>query len=424
MSSATPIERLAQSRVVCTVSYTEEQYAPAEERALQSVGSKLNLKGFRPGHAPVSMIREKANPDQVFEETIRELLKDTLPKLIEEHQLKPIMAPKVEAVSRLPLTLKIIFVEYPKVTVKSDKIKIEKKEIKADPKDVKRVIDSVLAEQRVSKEVERAAAKGDKVLIDFSATDESGTDLPELRAKDYDVIIGEASLLPGFEEELVGLEKNGSKSFTLKLPEKYQTEMLRGKPVTFHVKVTKVEETKLPELTDEFAKEKLNAASAQAFTEMVEASVKSQEQQFEDMRREREIMESIVKNTEAEIAPEIVDEETRSLIQEWSERLERQGMSIQQWMEREKKKPEEVEADMRKQAEERAKLRFGIAKLIEEKGINMSTEEINDAMQEFLANVPDEHKAEAQSQAKPGTTMYQELVWRATVEKLMKQLMA
>lgn len=422
--SPTPIERPSPSRAVCTVTFTEEQYAPAEAKALETVGAQLNLKGFRPGKAPLEMIREKANPEAVFEETIRELLRSTLPRLIEEHQLKPIMAPKVEAVSRLPLTLNISFVEYPQVTVKADKLSVEKKEVKADPKDVQRVLDSVIAEQRTMKPVDRASAQGDRVVIDFRAEDESGKELPELRAERYDLIIGEASLLPGFEEELVGLKTGDEKSFSLKLPEKYQSEELRGKPVTFHVKMGTVEEVKTPELTDEFAKEKLNAASASAFKEMVEASILSQEQQFEDMRRERAMMEAIAKNTEVDLAPEIVDEETRMLLQEWSERLERQGMTIQDWLSRENKKPDEIEADMRKQAEERAKLRFGIAKLIEERALTLSEEEVQSSIQAFLADVPPEHRAQATAELVPGTSHYQELTWRATVGKLMKQLIA
>jgi trigger factor len=425
MPSEPKIERLAQSRIACTVSYTEDEVGPAEARALEQVGSRMHLKGFRPGKAPLEMVRKSADAEQVFEETVRELLRITLPSLIDGNQLKPIMAPRVEAVSRFPLTLKITFVEYPKVTVKnSDKISIEKKEVKADPKDVQKVLDSVLAEQRTFKPAERSAAKGDRVTMDFTATDASGTDIPELKAQAYDVIVGEGGLLPGFEDELVGLSKGGTKSFTLTLPEKYSSEALKGKPVTFHVTVQRIEEVKMPTLTDEFAKEKLNAESAAAFKEMVEQSIRSQEEQFESMRRERELMELIVKHTEADIAPEIIDEETRSLIQDWSERLESQGMTVQAWMEREKKKPEEVEADMRKQAEERAKLRFGVAKLIEEQKLALSEDEMLAAVQDFLTSVPDEHKAEAAGQMQPGTQGYQEVIWRATVDKLMKQLLA
>jgi trigger factor len=424
MPTTKNVERLAQSRVACTVIFTEEEYGPAEARALEIVGSQLNLKGFRPGKAPLDMIRQKADPERVFEEAVRELLRIVLPSLITENQLKPIMAPRVEAISRLPLTLTITFVEYPAVTVKnSDKIKAEKKEVKADQKDVQKVIDSVLAEQRTYKPVDREAKKGDRMAIDFTATDESGAAIPELAAQAYDVLIGEAGLLPGFEEHLEGLKSGDTKSFTLKLPEKYATESLRDKPVTFHVKAGRIEEVKMPELTDAFAKEKLNAESAQAFKDMVEQSIRGQEEQFDRMRREREVMDLIVKNTEADIAPEILDEETRSLIQDWSERLERQGMTIQDWMEREKKKPEDIEADMRKQAQERAKLRFGVAKLVEERGISLSDEELAAAVEDFMASVPDEHKARAKAEIVPGTQTYQELHWRATVEKLMKQLL-
>jgi trigger factor len=424
MPTTKNVEKLGKGRTACTVTFSEEEVGPAEARALEQMGSQMHLKGFRPGKAPADMVRKSADPEKLFEETVRELLRIVLPSLIEENKLIPIMAPRVEAVSRFPLTLKIIFVEYPVVKVKhSEKLKVEKKEVKADPKDVQKVLDSVLAEQRTYKPADRSSSKGDRVIMDFSASTADGADIPELKAQAYDVIVGEGGLLPGFEDNLEGLKAGDSKSFTLTLPEKYASEALRGKPVTFHVKILRVEEVNMPELTDAFAKEKLNAESAKAFTEMVEKSIVGQEEQFERMRRERELMDLIVKNTEAEIADEILEEETRSLIQDWSERLERQGLTIQDWMEREKKKPEEVEADMRKQAGERAKLRFGVAKLIEERGIALTEDETLQAASDFVASVPEENKAQAQSQMVPGTQAFQEVQWRATVDKLMRQLL-
>ncbi len=208
------------------------------------------------------------------------------------------------------------------------------------------------------------------------------------------------------------------------MPEKHQSEELRGKPVTFTAKVLRVEEGALPELNDDFAKEKLNATSAQAFKEMVEQSIRSQEEQMEMMRRERAIMEEIGKRTEADIAPEIVDEEMRSLAQEWNATLEQRGMTLEQWLAQQKKEWKEFEKELRTQAEERAKLRFGMAKLVEERKVTLSDDEFKHAMTHFLESVPAEQKADAQKSLQPGTSLYQELQWRATVEKLMKELLA
>jgi trigger factor len=186
-----------------------------------------------------------------------------------------------------------------------------------------------------------------------------------------------------------------------------------------------VEETSLPTLDDAFAKEKLRSESADAFKKMVEQSIVSQEEQFERMRRERELLDEIAKRTDVEIAPEILEEEMRMLIQDFAQRLEERGSNLDEWVKQQNKKPEEIDADMRKQAEQRIRLRFGMAKLIEERGIKLSEEEMDKAVREFItSSVPEDQRLTASQNIQPGSQAYQELQWRATVDKLVDQLLA
>ena len=424
MPTTKDVKRPGQSRVVCTVTFQEEEYAPAESKALERLAAELNLKGFRPGKAPAEMVRGKVDPERLFEETVRLLLANALPSLFETEKIKPIMPPKVEAISKLPLTLQITFVEYPEVKVKGgDKLKSEKKEMKVDPKDMQRVLDSVLGEHRTFKPVERAAQKDDQVTIDFHGTDGDGKAVEGLKAEGYSVILGQAQLLPGFEEQLIGLKGGEEKSFTLTMPDKFPAEQLRGKPVTFHVKALRVEETKLPELTDDFAKEKLRVNSAAEFKQKVEDSIHGQEEQFDRMRREREILEAITKATQVDLPDELLDEETRGLFQDFAQRLEDQGSNLKEWMEREKKDPKQVEEDMRKQAKERATLRFGISQLIKDRNIEPNEHDMEHATADFLSQIPEEEHEEVRKSIVPGTDAHRELHWRACVSHLMHQLL-
>lgn len=419
------VERLSKSRVVCTVQIDEADYAPAETEALNRFAQKVEIQGFRPGHAPADMVRARVPQEDLFEEAIRIVLRNILPGLAEEQKLAPVIPPKVEVVSRLPLTLKITFIERPEVTVKdAASITVAKKNPDPDPTDVQRVIDSVLQENRVTAEVDRAAAAGDQVTIDFHATDEQGADIEGLRITGYDVLLGSNTLLPGFEDKLAGLTKGQSTSFTLTLPEKFQTEALRGKQATFHVTMQKVESVQLPELTDAFAKEKLQSESAAAFRTMVTDSIRSQEEQFASMSRERELMDEIRKRTVVDIADELVEEEVRGMIEEWAQRLEQQGKTIADALAQQKKTPEDVEKEMREQALDRWKLRLGIAKLIEERTIELTPEELQKAFDAFLANLPDEQQASARSEWEKHGNLFEEVRWRALVDKLVEQLLA
>lgn len=418
------IERLPKGRVVATLRVEEAEYAPAEQEALQQLAGSVDLKGFRPGHAPLDMVRSKVNPDALFEESIRMILRRELPQIIQGNTINPVIPPKVEVVTRMPLVIKITFVERPEVTVKNgDTIKVTKKDTKADPKDVEKVIQSVLQDQRITTETSEVAKTGDQVTVDFHATDDQNKEIEGLRAVGYGALLGSNTLLPGFEDALVGLKKGNTKSFTLTLPEKFQAENLRGKPATFHVTMQKVENVQLPELTDSFAKEKLQAESVAAFRTMVEKSIEQQEEQFQRMSRERELMEEIRKRTTVELADELLEEEVRSIIDEWAARLEKQGTTIADALQKEGKTPEQAEKEMKEEAMQRWKLRLGIAKLIEERKITLSPEELDSAFQAFLQGVPQEKQDEARKEWEQKGGLYEEVRWRSMVDKLIESLL-
>ncbi len=419
------VERLPKSRVVLTATFSADERKVAEDSALQRLGGEVSIPGFRVGHAPSDMIRSRIPAERLLEETVRELVRPTLGPVIDEHKLQPVIPPKIEIVTNEPLSVKVTFVERPVVTVKNiETLKVEKKVLKPDQKDVDRVVQSVLNDHRTAKEVDRAAAENDRLAIDFHATNDQGTEITGMRAEGYEALIGSKTLLPGFEDELKGLKKGEKKSFTLTLPEKFQEESLRGKQATFHVTVTKVEETSLPELNDAFAKEKLNANTAAEFKEMVEKSIMMQEEQFDRMRRERELMDEIRKRTDAEIAEELLDEEMRGLIEEWSQQLERQNMTIADALKKEGKTVEQAEADLKKQAEERWKLRLGMAKLIEEKGVTVTDEEVHANLDEFLRGLPQDQQRPAHDEFEKHGNLYEEIRWRTLVGKVVEGLLA
>ncbi len=425
MSDSVTIKRLPKHRVVATVVFDETQYAPAETEALSRFAQRVKIDGFRAGNAPADMVRSKVNPDDLFEETVRILLRNTLPKLADEHKIAPVIPPKVEVTSRMPVTLSVTFVEKPEVTVKKhDDISVPKKEMKVEQKDIDNVIKSIIREQRTLKPADRAAKEGDALTVDFHAKDEAGNNIEGLHAHDYEAEIGSKTLLPGFEEALIGARAGETKTFTLALPEKFPMPELAGKKATFDVQVKAVQEISLPELTDEFAKTHLQSESADAFRATVEQSIRSQDEQFARMERERTLLDEIKKRTSVEIADELLDEEVRGMIEEWAEQLQKQGKTIAQALEQQKKTAEQVEKEMREQAEDRWKLRLGMAKLIELRSITMTPEELEDAFKAFVDRLPENQRSDATAQWQSRGSLFEEIRWRAMVDKLIEQLLA
>jgi trigger factor len=424
-TTTTGIKREKAGKSVVSVTVPAEAAAAAEKMALERLGSRVNVKGFRPGHAPEDVVRSKVDPEQLFEETVRLALRSVLPTILKEHNLAPIVPPRIEAMSREPLLLHITFIERPPVKIKKPESLVPKKEeVKAKPEDIERVVQSALAEHRTFAGVERPAKKGDRVTAAFTAVDEKGADIAGLRAEAERIVIGESRLLPGFEDQLVGIAPGGEKTFTLTLPEKFQAEHLRNKPATFTVKIQSVEEVTTPAFDDEFAKKHMDQPSAQAFKDMVASSIKEQEEQFQRMARERQLLDAIRDAAEADLPDELVDQELRQLVEEWAMRLEQQGKTVEDALKAQGKNAKEMETELRAEAANRWKLRLGIAQLIDDKKIEVSPDEEMASISDFLDNLTDEERPEAEARIKAKDSLYDEVSWRAKVDKLIASMLA
>jgi len=423
-NDATPIKRLKGNRAVCTVTFTTEQIAPAEEAALTKLAGALKIEGFRPGKVPPDVAREQVDPGQLLEETIRTLMPETFKTLVEEHELKPIAPPKVDAKSRDPLMLEITFVEYPEVKVKGgSKIKVEKKEIKVEAKDRDRMVEYLLTQHQKTKEVDRAAKEGDQLTMDFWGEDTEGKELAGIRTTGHQIVLGSKMLVPGFEEELTGIKKDESKTFTLTFPKEYHAEALAGKPVTFHVTVTKVEEVEKPDLTDAFVKEKLGAESKEDLFKKLEESMRSQEEQIARKGREEELLQKIREATVVELAPELIEEEEHDILEQFAKQLEQRNMTLEQWLTQSKKEPQVLKEDMHKQAEQRLTLRFGIQKLAEDLKVDLSDEDMEKAVEAFLAPLSKEEREKVAPNYQKDFQGWHQLKWQKRLEKLIDLLL-
>lgn len=424
MPAKSSIKREKNGRIVCTVVFDDTDVGPAEERAVRSLGAGVSLHGFRKGKAPLEKIRERLDADRLFEETIRELLSGALPDLVKEHDLKPIAPPRIAATSRSPVTLEVTFLERPPVRWKKGvKLVVEKNEPKADDKDVQRVIDSMLQREETSVSVDREAKEGDRLVIDFRGTLEDGTAPEGMTAAEYPVVLGSKSLIPGFEEQLIGAKKDDKREVKVHFPKEYHAKELAEKPATFAVTVREVQEVSRPELTDALAKERFNAESAEALRKDIARSLTSQEEEWERMRRERAMLDKIAEALDADIADELLEDETRALLEGHMEQLERRGMTLAQWIEQTGKDQKVLLEELRDQAGKRLRTRLGIQDLLETKGIALTDDEIEQAITLEIDALPSAQANMAAELRNPASEARSQFLWQKRVEKLLAALL-
>ncbi len=401
---------------------TTEEQRKLEDKAVETLGRSVNLPGFRPGKAPADMVRSKLKPEAIVEEVIRLVIPDAVREITAKHTLNPVMPPHVQVDSAHPLALTVIFVEKPAVKVKGAKsIAIPKEAVKVDEKDVQRMVDYVLEQHRTVTEVARAAKEGDEVTLDFSGTDQAGNVIPGTESTGYTVRIGSKTLIPGFEEQLIGLAPDGEKKFTVTFPANYHAEHLRGKPATFSVKMTRVAEVAVPTLTDEFATKELRAESAEAFRSRVSESMRAQEERLNRQKQEEKLLQMIVDATEADLPDELIDREAGQIGQEFLRQLADQQITLDQWLKETGRTREALDAELRTEATRRLKLRYGLEEIIRQREITVNPAEMVQAVEELLQNVPEAERETARADYREGSRAYDELKWRTQVTKFLEQ---
>ncbi len=424
MPTITPPKKLKQSRVQSTVTFTAEESAKAEAKAVEKLGESIRIEGFRPGRAPEDLLRQKIDPSQLSEETVRILLPGAFDVLLKEHKVQPIIPPKVDITSRDPLTLTLTFVERPEVKVKgADKIRVKKAESKIEKKDVDRMIDYLKTQYRTVNPVDRAAADGDEVMLDFVGNAD-GKEVEGTKASGYRLTLGSKALLPGFEEAIIGMKKGDQKTFTLTFPADYHAKHLQGKPVDFSATLQNVAEVQMPQCTDAFVKEHQLGESLADLEGRIEKTLKDQDAQTDRSRREKELFEGIRTATSIDLAPELIAHEERMIFDEVASNLEREKTTMEEWLKQTNRTVENLQKELTEEATKRLTLRFAIQWLIDEKKIEMTPEELATAISDLLKDVPDAERKNAEAYYAEGSDGYEELKWRKRVEKLVEEMLA
>lgn len=253
---AVAIESLSGLKRKMTVSVPAESVSTKFNSRLKKLAGKVKIDGFRPGKVPMNVVKQRY-AYSVMNEVAQELIQTSLYETLREHQLTPVAPPAIEPQQMVPgeaFEYHAIFEVFPIFEIKElDGQKIELVSSEVEDEDVDKTIETLREKQKEWNEVARAAKKGDKVILDFEGflNDEP---LEDGKAYEFEVIIGSESMIPDFEEGLIGLKAGQEKDLELTFPEEYHRADLSGKDARFHVTVQKVMQGSLPEVNDDFAK--------------------------------------------------------------------------------------------------------------------------------------------------------------------------
>ncbi|MGC1851185.1 MAG: trigger factor [Solirubrobacterales bacterium] len=379
------VSELPGSRVSVEVEVPAAEVDRAVNRAARTLAREMRMPGFRKGKAPPSLVIQRVGFAAVLEEAIREALPEWYERALLGSGIAPVGDPSVEVVSTPeaegePLAFKFEIGVRPKAELGEYKgLEVGKAEPEPPAELVDREVERIREGFAKLEPVERAAAEGDVLLVDFEGLLD-GKAFEGGKANDYLLELGSGQLIEGFEEQLRGATAGETRSVEVTFPDDYQAEQLAGEDAVFKVEVKEVREKVLPELDDEFASE----ASEFDTIDELRADITKRLAEAVEQRAEQDFRVAAVDAAAAEAKLDLPDDLATARATERWERLERQlaarGMSPDAYLQMQGKTREEAIEESRPEAEAELKREAVLAAIADAEGIEVSEEEMIEAL--------------------------------------------
>ncbi len=333
MTAKTTLEDISSYERRLIIEIPETEVHAEMERQFVALSQRANLKGFRPGHTPIDIIRQKFN-QQVRDEALSKLLDASYAKAIVDHKLFPVAHPKIEMT---PLQKEGAFkftacVEIkPPVTVKTyKKIPLKKEKISVDEKKVEETLNHLRDSKAQIKNIEEKREVKDKdfVVIDFYGTLD-GKPFPGSDAKNLLYEMGSRQFVPDFEEGLKGMMVGDKKKIQVLFPKDFSEKRLADKTVFFDVTLREIKMKEIPALDDSFAKGIEGCQTVSDLKERVRQDLKKMEERRLRQNMEKKILEELVSRNPIAAPPSMVKRQFDFLLEDSQHRLEQMGMQGQ-----------------------------------------------------------------------------------------------
>lgn len=361
------------------IEFNGEDWKKVLDDTFKKVVKTVKIDGFRPGKAPRDVFEKKYGKASLVAEAVEEKMQDAYKLALEKFKGEAIMQPTV-AIKKADddgVCYVFTFTTKPEVKIKKyTSLGVKKDSTKVTDKDVDAEIENMQKQYADLQVKEDKAALGDTVIIDFEGFD-NGQAFEGGKAENYSLELGSGSFIPGFEKQLVGTKAGDEKDVNVSFPEDYHAEELKGKPVTFKVKVHEVKTKVYPELNEEFFLDLglEDVKSIEDLKKTVKESMKEQKEYEAENKYIDDLFEALLKQTDVEVPHELVHEELDRMLAQYEEKLKMQGITLEQFYKFTNSKEEDLKSQMHEEAEKRIKLRFAIDEIIELEKIDATEEE-------------------------------------------------
>ena len=375
--SVKSFEKLEKSMVALTVEVSADDFEAAVEKAYRKQRGSIRIPGFRPGKAPRKMIENMYGVGVFYEEAVNIALPDAYAGAVKEQELDVVGYPQVELleVGKEGFSFKATVAVYPEVTLGQYKVlEAPRAEVKVMAADVNARLKEMAERNGRLVSVERKVKKGDVANIDFEGFLE-GVPFDGGKGDSFDLEIGSGSFVPGFEDQVIGMEIGEERDINITFPEDYHAD-LAGKAVVFHVKVNSVKVKEVPALDDEFAKDVSEFDTLAELKKDVKAKLTQEREEAGKRAFEEIVMGKAAELMEADIPDAMVEEQARRYMENLRRQVQAQGIPFDQYMKMTNMDEEKLLEEARTPALGQVRMDLTIAAIVEAENLEATDEEV------------------------------------------------
>ncbi len=389
------VERLENNMAKLTIEVSAEEFEKALQSAYNKQKGKFNIPGFRKGKVSRQVIEKMYGPEIFYNDAADALLPGAYAKAYDESGLDIVSRPEIDIVqiekgkafiftAEVALKPEVTLGEYKGMAVEKADTTVSDEEVEA------KLAEEQNKNARTVSVTDRAVQDGDEIVLDFEGFVD-GVAFEGGKGENYPLTIGSGSFIPGFEEQLVGVEAETEVEVNVTFPEDYHSEDLAGKPAVFKCTVHEIKVKEVPELDDDFAAEVSEFDTLDEYKASIK--VKLVEQKFAEAKRAKEdqAVEKAVANATMEIPEAMITTQAEQMLDDFARNMQQQGLTMDQYFQFTGLTKEKMLEDVRPQAVKRIETRLVLEAIVKAENIEISDEKFD----EEIAKMAEMYKMEA-----------------------------
>ena len=390
------VEKQEKNMAKLTIEVSAEEFGAALEKAYQKDKKKINVPGFRKGKAPRKMIEKMYGAGIFYEDAANIVIPEAYAAAAKECDEEIVSQPQI-SVTQIEEGKPFIFTAEvalkPAVTLGDYKgVEVEKTVIEVSEEEVDKEVDKERENNSRMIDVDdRAVEKGDIIKLDFEGSVD-GVPFQGGKAEDYSLTIGSGSFIPGFEDQLIGAKIGEELDVNVTFPEEYHEASLKGKPAVFKCTVKEIKVKELPAADDEFAKDVSEFDTLAEYKDDIRSKLVEKKEAQAKREKQNKAVDKAVANAQMEIPDAMVTEQVRRMADDFTRRIESQGISVEQYMQFTGMTADKMLEQMRPEALKRIQNSLVLEAIAKAEDIQISDERLD----EEIGKMAEQYKMETE----------------------------